>query len=288
MKYNLALGAIFKNEAPYFKEWIEHYLTRGVQHFYLINDGSTDDYLKALDPYIKLKLVTIFNIEVKMLFLNRQYLIYNKFFNSIKNETKWLIVCDLDEYIWSPRSKNFHEILPLLEKENIYAYCPASILFGSNGHIKQPLEIVNSFTKRQEINHKTVNFIKKYMQTKYICLTSQVSEFGIHVCNIKDYNSGKVLCQDPTDFNSFFRLNHYRLQSREKWIQNMNKTDVNCFCPPDACWFSPSLKYEIKKLKFLTDNYRTLKLFEEADKEQNSVEDLGLVNQNNLAKRLYN
>lgn len=281
MKYNLSLGAIFKNEAPYFKEWIEHYLARGVEHFYLINDDSSDDYLQALDPYIKLNLITLFDVKIKMLFLNRQYVIYNNFFNIIKNETKWLIVCDLDEYIWSPLTINFNEILSSFEKESIYVCCPPSILFGSNGYIKQPDKIVPSFTKRQEINQKAVDFINKYMQTKYICLTSEVSEFGIHLCNIKNYNKGKVISPDPRDLNNaWFRLNHYRLQSKEKWIKNMNKTDVNCFNPSNACWFSPSLDYEIKRNKLLTDNYRTIQLFEGADKEQNQIEDHGLAIQN--------
>jgi len=288
MRYNLSVGAIFKNEAPYLKEWIEHYLKRGVEHFYLINDYSNDNYLEILDPYIKNKIIDIFNVKTPQLFLNRQYSIYNHFFSLIKNQTKWLIVCDIDEYIWSPRCLNFNSLIPEMEKENIHAYCPSSILFGSNGHIQQPKEIVNSFTKRQEINEKTVNFIKKYMQTKYICLTSEVEEFGIHVCNIKNYNNGKVICPEPADLNNaLFRLNHYRLQSKEKWERNLTKTDVNCFCPPNSCWFSPSLNYEIKSLSFLTDNYRTMRLFEDADKEQNLIEDLDLILQNKLADSKY-
>lgn len=303
MKYNLSLGAIFKNEAPYFKEWIEHYLARGVEHFYLINDGSTDNYLEILEPYVKLRLITIFDVKTKLLFLNRQYVIYNEFFNSIRDQTKWLIVCDLDEYIWTPLYLNFKEPISLMEKENISVYCPLSMLFGSNGYINQPNNIVNSFTRRQPMNEKTINFIKKYIQMKYICLTSEIVEFGIHMPEVKrDNNIRKLLIappysgqfgeyMEPTEENlnkGLFRLNHYRLQSKEKWLKNIEKTDVNCFSPPDACWFSPSLSYEIKKLKFLTDNYRTLKLFEEANKEQNLVEDFGLINQNNLAKSLYN
>lgn len=287
MKYNLAIGTIFKNEAPYLEEWINHYLERGAEHFYLINDFSTDDYLEILKPYIDAKLVTIFDVKVNLIFVNRQYVIYNNFFNLIKNDIKWFIVCDIDEYIWSPVDKNFSLGLSLMEKDNISIYYPASILFGSNGHIKQPKNIVQSFTKRQNIDEKAVNFIKSYLQTKYICLTSEVEEFGIHVCNMKKNSSKKEFYQDPYLLNSsIFRLNHYRLQSKEKWETNLSKTDVNCFCPPNACWFSPSLNYDIKNIKYLTDNYRTMQLFEDANKEQNLIEDLGLLNQNNLAKNL--
>ena len=36
--------AIFKNEAMNFAEWISHYLWQGASHFYLIDNGSTDDW----------------------------------------------------------------------------------------------------------------------------------------------------------------------------------------------------------------------------------------------------
>jgi hypothetical protein len=287
MKHNISLGAIFKNEEPYLKEWIDHYVFRGVEHFYLINDGSTDNFIKILNEYIDKKIVTIFNVEANLTFLNRQYVIYNKFFNLIKDQTKWMIVCDVDEYIWSPLSTNFNDLVSIMDKDNVSIYYTASILFGSNGHLKQPKSIVGSFTKRQNIDLKAIKFIKEYLQTKYICLTSEVDQFGIHVCNMKKSSTKNEVYRNPLLLNtSIFRLNHYRLQSKEKWQKNLSKTDVNCFCPPNACWFSPSLDYDIKNIKYLTDNYRTIKLFEDADKEQNLIEDKELFLQNSLAKKL--
>jgi hypothetical protein len=104
---------------------------------------------------------------------------------------------------------------------------------------------------------------------------------------MKKSSTKNEVYRDPLLLNtSIFRLNHYRLQSKEKWQKNLSKTDVNCFCPPNACWFSPSLDYDIKNIKYLTDNYRTIKLFEDADKEQNLIEDKELFLQNSLAKKL--
>lgn len=44
MPYFLTCLAIFKNEAMNLKEWLDHHLWQGVEHFYLINNGSEDDY----------------------------------------------------------------------------------------------------------------------------------------------------------------------------------------------------------------------------------------------------
>ena len=54
-KYFFSIGAIFKNESHILKEWVEHYLFHGVDHMFLINDKSTDNYLEILEPYINEK-----------------------------------------------------------------------------------------------------------------------------------------------------------------------------------------------------------------------------------------
>jgi len=47
----LSIVAVFKNEAHILKEWIDHYMNQGVDHFYLIDNGSTDDYKDTLQNF---------------------------------------------------------------------------------------------------------------------------------------------------------------------------------------------------------------------------------------------
>jgi hypothetical protein len=35
---------MFKNESMIIEEWLMHYISEGVEHFYLIDNGSNDDY----------------------------------------------------------------------------------------------------------------------------------------------------------------------------------------------------------------------------------------------------
>ena len=58
-KYGLVLCAIFKNEAPHLKEWIEYHLLVGVEHFYLYNNNSTDHFREVLQPYVDNGTVTL-------------------------------------------------------------------------------------------------------------------------------------------------------------------------------------------------------------------------------------
>ena len=57
--YNLAVVAIFKDEARYLREWLDYHLLTGAEHFYLYNNDSSDDYEKILAPYVEAGLVTL-------------------------------------------------------------------------------------------------------------------------------------------------------------------------------------------------------------------------------------
>jgi hypothetical protein len=300
MKYNLSVGAIFKNESLILKEWLEHYLKRGIEHFYLINDNSDDNYLDILNQFRDY--ITLFNVDEIKNSDNRQKYFYNKFFKFIKHETKWILICDLDEFVWSPLHLNMNQTLILLEKENISSYLINSVLFGSNGYEIQPSSIVNSFTKRQSLDNEYHKWILKYDQYKTIGLSNNVERFQIHrqisiyehknkifipqsnkekniPLYIKDIDKTLIFHQRADSFdinNNFFRLNHYRLQSKERWLNIVIKRgDATKYNPKNLNNFSPNINQENKNI-----NFRTLEIFHKANEIQNEVEDFDLVNQN--------
>ncbi|MCI9362446.1 MAG: glycosyltransferase family 92 protein, partial [Hungatella sp.] len=58
-KYKVSICAIFKDESSVLREWIEYHLIVGVEHFYLYNNDSIDNYKEILDPYINKGIVTL-------------------------------------------------------------------------------------------------------------------------------------------------------------------------------------------------------------------------------------
>ena len=109
-KYYLSVGAMFKNESHSIQEWITHYLHHGVDHFYLINDKSTDNSVERIQPYIDKGLITLFHVE-EPYYLGRQRNLYNRHILPLLKESQWLLMIDLDEYVWSPRSSSLPHIL---------------------------------------------------------------------------------------------------------------------------------------------------------------------------------
>lgn len=131
-KYYISICAIFKNEAIYLKEWIEYHRIIGIEHFYLYNNFSTDDYIDILKPYIDLKIVTLIDWPFKQ----GQMLAYLDCANKYADETNWIAYIDIDEFIVPNESDNLSDILIKFERKRpiIVAYWK---LFGSSGLVSR-------------------------------------------------------------------------------------------------------------------------------------------------------
>lgn len=131
-KYEVSLCLIFRNEAPYLKEWIEYHCLIGIDHFYLYNNFSDDNYMDVLRPYIESGLVTLIQWPHQF----AQVAAYEDCHNRVKEETHWLGYIDADEFINLQEYNNIKELL------HVYKSYPALYLywrmFGTSGFIKEP------------------------------------------------------------------------------------------------------------------------------------------------------
>lgn len=135
-KYDLAIGMIFRDEAPYLKEWIEYHLLVGVEHFYLFNHGSSDNYKKVLAPYIKKGLVELYDAIEQPDFNGTQVDCYNRTLIKSFKVSKWVAMIDSDEFLVAPNKKKISKILKQ------YKDCGGVILnwqsFGTSHYEKIP------------------------------------------------------------------------------------------------------------------------------------------------------
>jgi hypothetical protein len=109
-KYYLSIAAIFKNEAADLKEWIEYHRLLGVEHFYLYNNGSKDNYSEVLQPYVENQLVTLvewpdrnreaWGTRAFAWVFSTQLPAYEHACHKLaKDETTWLALIDIDEFL---------------------------------------------------------------------------------------------------------------------------------------------------------------------------------------------
>jgi hypothetical protein len=207
-KFNLVVGSCFKNEAHILDEWITHYKYHGVDHIYLINDNSSDNYEEVLLPYINDNYVTLFDNKLKIDDTTRQKLLYKEYFKPIINNSTWWIIIDLDEFMYSPNYINLKEaIKPYIDYGLIFIKWK---IFGSNGYIKQPKYVVPSFTKRKDDNS---NFNgKSIINSKFL------NNFDVHFHD----TSANIINVDN------IIINHYVIQSWSFFKSvKMTRGDVN-------------------------------------------------------------
>jgi hypothetical protein len=211
--------AIFKNEAHILEEWIQHYLREGVDTFLLIDNDSDDNYMDILKKYIDAGKV-ILNIDKERY---KQIQHYNNYYlNKVKNEYDWVLLVDLDEFIYARNGFNtIKDYLKSLDNNVAQIFIPMK-LYGSSGFIEQPKLVVENFIKRKI--YKT----NQSMYTKTIMRCNKLKRFDNHSSQIINgieisatnntrNNNYKNRCLDTISEDilkkSYLHLNHYEIQS---------------------------------------------------------------------------
>jgi hypothetical protein len=92
----------------------------GVDHFYLANHFSEDNYLEVLKPYLETGVVDLFDLKEDFnkndpfkwyKWNNIQSRLYNNILQKRKHETKWLVALDIDEYLVPYQDNNLNSFL---------------------------------------------------------------------------------------------------------------------------------------------------------------------------------
>jgi hypothetical protein len=133
--------AIFQDEAPYLKEWIEFHKLVGVEHFYLYDNCSTDDFQEVLQPYIHSGEVELFTWPIRAVswdnWLHKvQPGAYTHCLKRVKGETKWLAIIDIDEFLTPVQEMTVPEILS--DYEEFGGVCFNWKIFGHSGFFEIP------------------------------------------------------------------------------------------------------------------------------------------------------
>lgn len=231
-KYNFVVAAPFKNEAHILKEWIEHYKLHGIEHLYLINDGSTDGYEEIVKPYIESGYVTLLQQTMVITTYPRQKVIYENLLRPLLPESKWWAILDLDEFLYCPEDINVQNIINKHDDSvsQLYAHW---VMFGSSGHIEQPDLVVPNFLMRK-------NEIEQ--QVKSIFRGDKLVEFDVHF--------HKVNGRSEHEYSLL--LNHYAIQSWKFFERvKMTRGDVNLYAERvgivrDKAYFD---KYDYNEIK---------------------------------------
>ena len=211
----LVVVGIFKNEADILPEWLEHHLWQGVEHFFLIDNNSTDDWQGAVAPFAKHVSVRSDPIPYQ------QERHVTSWLTTIQARARWAMQIDVDEFVYASPRAGFANI-PTYVRHMEQTDCLSTYLllnwqiFGSSGHTVQPPSVRINFTRSAANLHKC---------TKYIARTNALSSFRVHhpIMWLNLSKPWQMPRQQPP-----LVLNHYLIQSRERFeTVKMTRGDVN-------------------------------------------------------------
>ncbi|NGX39788.1 MAG: hypothetical protein KR126chlam1_01121 [Chlamydiae bacterium] len=216
-KHYVSICAIFRDEDRFLKEWIEYHRMIGVEHFYLYNHLSEDNYYEVLRPYIKEGIVDLIEWPFqpknhKDWIQNIQAGTYNKTLKERGEENIWIAFIDTDEFIVMTKGSSLPKFLS--DYEEFGGLAIHWQLYGTSGvqRIPENKTMIGTLTKKATPKYHRNKWIKSIIQpkavrkfTKVHCPDYKTSYFPVdeHTkrCSVSPYK--KNISVD------LIRINHY-------------------------------------------------------------------------------
>src|SRR5687768_5030147 len=101
MKPYLAICAVYRNEGPYLREWIEFHRHVGVERGFLYTQRSTDEQLEVLRHCIDAGIVVWEDCAE----FPPQLKVFEKCLATHRDGARWIAFIDVDEFLFSPTER---------------------------------------------------------------------------------------------------------------------------------------------------------------------------------------
>ena len=230
----VCICVIGKKENKYIKEYADHYKSLGIDKIFLYDNNEINDekFESVLSDYVKNGFIEIFNYRGKVA---PQLKLYEKCYNSNKNNYDWFIFFDIDEFI---HLNNYNGIKDFLNERKfkdcklIYFNCVRhtdnDLLYYDNRSVVErfPKVLWNStmYTLKTIIRGKTKRYIR-FRTTHWLNrgLKGGCNVFGEMVVPTRKVRLGYKI--NNPKFKHYY-IDHYCFKSTEEYINKINKGDA--------------------------------------------------------------
>jgi hypothetical protein len=233
----LSICAIYRDEAPYLREWVEFHRLVGVERFHLYNNRSTDHHQEALAPRIADGTVVLKDWPM----YPGQHAAYDDCLGELRDESRWIAFIDIDEFLFSPTGKPVPDVLAGYEQWPGIGV--NRLRFGASGHKTRPSGLVTeNYTYRAPLSQYLVKSIAAPRRTSH-CLTAHIFAYedGVAVDeNGKPLVRREGMPEVPPEYASYtdpftasqLRINHYATRSEEEFRRKATRPKADTGEPP--------------------------------------------------------
>ena len=233
--YDLAIVAILKNEGRYIKEWLDYHLLAGVDHFFLYDNDSTDDYNEIIAPYVAAGLVT----NIFLTGGSAQFAAYSFAVRDWRFRCRHIAFIDMDEFIYPKTGQSIVDAVDeiLLRDVNAAGVAINWQMFGSNGHESADFSrgVLERFTRRAPVDwvvpipNRDIPGgnaqVKTVANPRKIYLFSSAhfpTYFGTNYSVNENGEQVDSYCNEPVTAEKIV-VNHYNVKSREEFAVKLNR-----------------------------------------------------------------
>lgn len=228
-RHGVAIAATVKNEADYIADWAIFHRAVGVRHFYIYDDGSSDNGIAILRDILGPDELTVIPWISRMVDLrekkplNGQVIAYTHATLNFGGNYRWMAFIDVDEFLLPKAGNTIEEALA-----GVGDYPNVSLpwhMFATSGHKTKPKgSILRNFTLR---GRDPITRKKNAMNFKCIVNPCEVTEVSVHLFGTRGF--GELTSNDAgfratrrnrkrPEFYSArnLQLNHYYSKSEEE------------------------------------------------------------------------
>jgi len=246
-KYFLSVCLAIKNEAKYMEEFMNHYISEGVDHFYIINNNSDDNIEEVINNSVYKDNVTLItdNRDMGILTSDAGYhghkqLLKENLYELIKMETEWAILIDADEFMYGRNGYTIKTYIQSLDENISCIYVIWNII---NPYKDENNNLISEFSIKnnvKRINHDKMkeltehiryanDFGKSLFRTKNLCYEKNLwihlvkTQYGTTINNYGT-DKGDIFINYKDDGNNIdyseenyskvnITLNHYAIRN---------------------------------------------------------------------------
>ena len=207
-----ALCLRFRDESRYLDEWIRYHRMAGIEHFFLYNNFSADNFAAVLAPHLKAGYVTLIDWPRKPASPAAE----EDCIARAIGRFRWVGFLDADEFVVIKDGRSIPEYLSAFHK------APAVALhwyyFGSNGHESRPnLPVIQAYIRRQSRPNRHV---KCFVRPDCVSQNRNSHSWFFRKAAWAVDESGKgVFGSIGTPRGEYAWINHYYFKSLEDYLE---------------------------------------------------------------------
>lgn len=219
---SLSICAVFKNEAPYLREWIEFHRIVGVERFYLYENGSSDEWQSVIKSYIREGIVRLVDWSTGPGQLRgSKWLVgaYQHFIEHYAGRNDWVAFIDCDEFLFSPCES---DVSNLLGQRPFCEYGALGVNWMCFGSGKQNHFHSDPVIQRFALRSKDEDRINGHIKTILRMDCAAGATNSPHCFDVRGGTRGESgefvdgsFRFPPT--HKWLRINHYVTKSKEEW-----------------------------------------------------------------------